>query len=106
MKHEGNRNIMDGYFSYTIEQLEEDSNYTITLTAINAAGSAVSDPVTRQTREAGEGLTEVIAMDKRDCLFSFQLHLLLLLLFIHQMSPFPASLSSGGQWTASTRMGI
>ena len=68
-ENRGRRTLTDGYFSYTIEQLEEDSNYTITLTAINAAGSAVSDPVTRLTREGGEGLTEVIAMDKRDCLF-------------------------------------
>jgi len=55
LENRGNRTLTDGYFSYTIEQLEEDSNYTITLTAINAAGSAVSDPVTRLTREAGEG---------------------------------------------------
>ena len=60
---------MDGSLSYTIEQLEEDSNYTITLTAVNAAGSAVSDPVTGLTREAGEGLTEIIAMDDIDSVF-------------------------------------
>ena len=53
VKHEGNRNLTDGSLSYTIEQLEEDSNYTITLIAINAAGSAVSDPVTGLTKEAG-----------------------------------------------------
>ena len=69
MENRGNRNITDGYFSYTIEQLEEDSNYTITLTAINAAGSAVSDPVTGLTREASEGLTEIIAMDEIDSVF-------------------------------------
>ena len=69
MKHEGNKNITDGYFSYTIEQLEEDSNYTITLTTTNAAGSVVSDPVTKLTREAGEGLTEIIAMDEIDSVF-------------------------------------
>ena len=55
VENRGKRTLTKGYFSYTIEQLEEDSNYTIILTAINAAGSAVSDPVTRLTREAGEG---------------------------------------------------
>ena len=64
MENRGNKNITGGYFSYTIEQLEEDSNYTITLTAINAAGSAVSDPITGLTVEAGEGQTEIIAMDE------------------------------------------
>ena len=42
--------------SYNISGLEEDSNYTITVTATNAAGSAVSVPVTTMTGEAGEGL--------------------------------------------------
>ena len=69
VENRGNKNITDGYFSYTIGELEEDSNYTITLTAVNAAGSAVSDPVTGLTREAGEGLTEIIAMDEIDSVF-------------------------------------
>ena len=69
MENRGIRNLTGGHLSYTIEQLEEDSNYTITLTAINAAGSAVSDPVTGLTREAGEGLTEIIAMDEIDSVF-------------------------------------
>ena len=42
--------------SYTISGLQEDSNYTITVTATNTAGSAVSVPVTAVTGEAGEGL--------------------------------------------------
>ena len=42
--------------SYTISGLQEDSNYTITVTATNAAGSVVSVPVTGMTGEAGEGL--------------------------------------------------
>ena len=42
--------------SHTISGLEEDSNYTITVTATNTAGSAVSIPVTAVTGEAGEGL--------------------------------------------------
>ena len=42
--------------SYTITGLQEDSNYTITVTATNIVGSAVSVPVTAMTGEAGEGL--------------------------------------------------
>ena len=52
---EGSTTITDGSTSYTITGLEEDSNYTITVNATNAAGSAVSDPVTGMTGEAGEG---------------------------------------------------
>ena len=42
--------------SYTISGLQEDSNYTITVTVTTALGSAVSVPVTAVTGEAGEGL--------------------------------------------------
>ena len=42
--------------NYTISGLQEDSNYTITVTATNTAGSTVSVPVTAVTEEAGEGL--------------------------------------------------
>ena len=42
--------------SYTISELEEDSNYIITVTATNTAGSAVSVLVTAMTGEAGEEL--------------------------------------------------
>jgi len=45
--------ITDGSLSYTITGLEEDSSYTITVTASNAAGSAVSDSVTGITGETG-----------------------------------------------------
>ena len=45
-----------GSTSYTISGLEEDSNYTIIVTANNAAGSVVSVPVIGMTGEAGEGL--------------------------------------------------
>ena len=47
---------MNGSFtSYTIMGVEESTNYTITVKASNAAGSAVSDPVViRMTHEAGE----------------------------------------------------
>ena len=41
--------------SYTISGLEEDSRYTITVTASNTAGSSeVSNSVTAVTEEAGE----------------------------------------------------
>ena len=53
---EGSAIITDGSNSYTITGLEEDSNYTITVTATNAAGSTVSDSVTGMTKEAGERL--------------------------------------------------
>ena len=52
---EGSATIADGSTIYTIIGLEEDSSYTITVTETNAAGSAVSDPVTGMTGEAGEG---------------------------------------------------
>ena len=45
--------ITNGSLSYTITGLEEDSSYTITVTASNAAGNAVSDPVTGITGETG-----------------------------------------------------
>ena len=46
--------ITDGSTSYMITGLEEDSSYSITVTATNAAGSsAVSGTVTAVTGEAG-----------------------------------------------------
>ena len=39
---------------YTIKELESNSSYTIRVTATNAAGSAVSDPIIVMTREVGE----------------------------------------------------
>ena len=53
---EGSSTITDGSTNYTITGLEEDSSYTITVTATNEAGSVVSVPVTAMTGEAGEGL--------------------------------------------------
>ena len=44
----------NGSISYIITGLEEDSIYTITVTAISMVGSAVSVPVTGRTMEAGE----------------------------------------------------
>ena len=52
----GSATITGDSTSYTISRLQEDSSYTITVTANNAAGSAVSDPVTAMTGEAGEVL--------------------------------------------------
>ena len=47
--------IAGGSTSYTISGLEEDSRYTITVTASNTAGSSeVSNSVTAVTEEAGE----------------------------------------------------
>ena len=54
---EGSNIITNGSTSYTIRGLQEDSNYIINVTATNAAGSAVSVPVTAVTGEAGEGLS-------------------------------------------------
>ena len=61
---EGNATITDGFTSFTITGLEEDSSYTITVTATNAAGSAASDLVTGMTGEAGEGVQSVIVSFK------------------------------------------
>ena len=47
--------VTDGSTSYDITELEEDSTYSITVTASNSAGiSAVSNTVTAMTMEAGE----------------------------------------------------
>jgi len=45
--------ITDGSTSYTITQLEEETSYTITVTATNAAGNAVSNQVFGTTLMAG-----------------------------------------------------
>ena len=47
--------INDGSTSYDITELEEDSTYSITVTASNSAGSSeVSNTVTAMTMEAGK----------------------------------------------------
>ena len=43
--------------SYTINGLEEDSRYVITVTASNTSGDTVSNTVTAMTEEAGERLS-------------------------------------------------
>ena len=56
----GSATITGGSTSYTITGLEEDSSYTITVNATNTVESAVSDPVTGMTGEAGEGVAHMI----------------------------------------------
>ena len=51
---DGSTIITDGSSIYIITGLEEDSSYTITVTATNAAESAVSNPVTGMTGEGGK----------------------------------------------------
>ena len=51
----GNRTITNGSTRYSVDNLEEGSSYTITVTATNAAGSVVSDPVMGVTEEVGKG---------------------------------------------------
>ena len=58
-KDGGNSTVTDGSTSYSIENLEEGSSYTITVTATNAAGSVVSDPVMGVTEEVGEEQVDV-----------------------------------------------
>ena len=50
---EGSTTITDGSTSYDIMGLEEDSSYTITVTATNVAGSGVAI-VIEMTLTAGE----------------------------------------------------
>ena len=51
---EGNATVSGSITSYTITQLEEDSSYTINITATNTVDNVTSAPVTGITPEAGE----------------------------------------------------
>ena len=51
---EGSATITGGSTSHTITGLEENSNYTITVTATTVTGSATSDSVTGTTGRAGK----------------------------------------------------
>ena len=51
---EGNATVSGNITSYTITQLEEDSSYTINITATNAVDNVTSAPVTGITMAAGE----------------------------------------------------
>ena len=110
--------LTDGSTSYDIMGLEEDSSYSITVTASNAAGSAVSNTVTAMTLEAGEiklycvvrtsEVGEVISQvtnSSPPCAVFYSLQLLLVLpLQLVPLAHPPPSLYSGEQWTASTAM--
>ena len=92
--------------SYTIEGLEEYITYSITVTATNAVGNALSEVATVRTSEAGEVISQV-ASSCPPCAVFYSLQLLLVLPLLNQLvllaHPLP-SLFSGGQWTASTTM--
>ena len=60
----GSAKSISGSTKYTITGLEEDSNYTITVTTTNATGSSVSVPVTAMTGEAGERQSDIIYIIK------------------------------------------
>ena len=101
---EGSATVSGSMTRYTIEDLEEYITYSITVTATNDVGSAVSEVATVNTSEACEVISQV-ASSCPPCAVFYSLQLLL----VHplQLEPLaypPASLSSGGQWTASTAM--
>ena len=50
---EGSTTITDGSTSYTIRELEEDSTYIITVTAVFSVGNTNSDSIEATTLEAG-----------------------------------------------------
>ena len=101
----GGKATVDGTMtSYTIEDLEEYITYSITVTATNDVGSAVSEVATVRTSEAGEVISQM-ASSCPPCAVFYSLQLLLVLpLQLVPLAHPPASLSSGGQWTASTAM--
>ena len=51
---EGSTTISSGSTSHTVRGIEENSTYTIMVTASNVAGSTVSDSVSGVTGEAGK----------------------------------------------------
>ena len=100
----GSASVAGTMTSYTIEGLEEYITYSITVTATNDVGSAVSEVAIVKTSEASEMIFQVT----NSCLscavfYSLQLLLVLPLQLVPLAHP-PPSLSSGGQWTASTTM--
>ena len=52
VNHHGNITASGTAGSYTIENLQEDSNYFITVTALNRVGSSVLN-ITAMTQQAG-----------------------------------------------------
>ena len=53
--------ITDGSTRYTIVGLEEGASYTITVTASNAVGSAVSNTATGRLMETGEYRSDLLS---------------------------------------------
>ena len=53
VEDDGNDTITGDFIGYTLNGLEEDSSYIITVTVFNDAGSS-EDTVTPMTEEAGE----------------------------------------------------
>ena len=51
----GSANITDGSTTYLITGVQENSSYSISVTAINPIASTASAPITAMTGEAGEG---------------------------------------------------
>ena len=49
--------------SFTLTDLEEDSDYTITLTAISAAGQLISNQISTTTNTAGIVMLMKLCMD-------------------------------------------
>ena len=58
----GRTSVPGSSTSYTITGLRGESNYTITVTAVNVAGNATSEPVTQMTGVAG--IHSIIAKDE------------------------------------------
>ena len=100
----GRATVAGDMTSYTIEGLEEYITYSITVNATNNVVSAVSEVATVRTSEAGEVISQV-ASSCPPCAVFYSLQLLLVLpLQLEPLAHPPASLSSGGQWTASIAM--
>ena len=98
----GRATVAGDMTSYTIEGVEEYITYSITVTATNDAGNADSEVATVRTSEASEVISQVAGSCPPCALFySLQLLLVLPLQLVPLAHP-PTSLSSGGQWTAST----
>ena len=94
---EGEAAVPGTITSYAIEDLEEYITYSITVTATNNVGSAVSEVVTVRTREAGAMISQVASSCPLCAVFDSLQLLLVLPLWLVPLAHPPASLSSGGQ---------
>ena len=68
--------VFNGSNTHIIYGLEENSSYSITVTATNAAGSEVSDPVSGITKEAGSKWKEKMYHRSKNTLIYNTLHFL------------------------------